>query len=95
MSGPFPSAWQAGLDGSKEDRRAERLAKCLTCYKPMPNGGWWRIDRGGDEGAEFFCTEKCYQETQPAEECPSCKLAYRNGDTCPAFRGGCPMGGDF
>ncbi len=25
MSGPFPSAWQAGLDGSRADRRAERL----------------------------------------------------------------------
>ena len=26
MSGQFPSAWQAGLDGSKADRRDERLA---------------------------------------------------------------------
>jgi hypothetical protein len=26
MSGPFPSAWQAGIDGSRADRRAERLA---------------------------------------------------------------------
>jgi hypothetical protein len=24
--GPFPSAWQAGIDGSRADRRAERLA---------------------------------------------------------------------
>jgi hypothetical protein len=30
-----------------------------------------------------------------AELCPSCNLPYSNGDTCPAFRGGCPMGGDF
>lgn len=27
MSGPFPSAWQAGIDGSREDRRAERLTE--------------------------------------------------------------------
>jgi hypothetical protein len=67
VSGPFPSAWQAGLDGSRADRRAERLAKCLICYRPMPSAGWWRIDCGGDEGNEFFCSEACYRETQPIE----------------------------
>ena len=36
-------------------------------------------------------------QTTPIETelCPSCNLPYSNGDTCPAFRGGCPMGGDF
>lgn len=35
MTGPFPSAWQAGLDGSRADRRAERLANSATGGREM------------------------------------------------------------
>lgn len=28
-------------------------------------------------------------------ECPSCHHEYKDGETCHASRGGCPMGGDF
>lgn len=29
------------------------------------------------------------------DPCSSCHQPYSDGDTCPAGRGGCPMGGDF
>lgn len=38
---------------------------CVICYKSRPDDGWFRIDDGGDEGREFFCSETCYDETQP------------------------------
>lgn len=36
-----------------------------------------------------------YMHAEVLFKCASCKLTYRNGDPCPAIRGGCPMGGDF
>ena len=63
MSGPFPSAWQAGLDGSKADRRAERLAgnRCLICWRECPPWGWHETAKD-DEGTQFFCSAKCFEE---------------------------------
>lgn len=49
MSGPFPSAWQSGLDASREARRAERLrdeAARLNQYKITQNDShvaMWRL----------------------------------------------------
>lgn len=36
-----------------------------------------------------------YMHAEVLFKCASCKMTYRNGDPCPAIRGGCPMGGDF
>ncbi len=42
MTSPFPSAWHAGLDGSREDRRREmleRLNVAKTCpFNPVHGG---------------------------------------------------------
>lgn len=36
-----------------------------------------------------------YRHADVLIKCSSCNLPYKNGDACPAIRGGCPMGGDF
>jgi hypothetical protein len=41
------------------------------------------------------CPMNCSRLYSEGQECPSCKLPYKDGDTCPAIRGGCPLGGDF
>ncbi len=57
--------------------------------------------RDDDARARFLAdradTERKQASNPSSREklCPSCNLPYSNGDTCPAFRGGCPMGGDF
>jgi len=52
---------------------------------------WFRASRGTFGVAQTSSGA----EWKNGEPCPSCNLPYSNGDTCPANRGGCPMGGDF
>jgi Protein of unknown function (DUF551) len=77
-----------------------------THWMPLPNPPTHQTipsaaTRDDDARARFLAdradTER-KQASNPSSQvqlCPSCHLPYSNGDTCPAFRGGCPMGGDF
>ena len=51
------------------------------------------------DGKSYSVAEPCaadiYAERENGDPCPNCHLPYSDGDTCPAIRGGCPMGGDF
>lgn len=65
MTGPFPSAWQAGLDGSRADRRAERLRNldlCPRCRNRPYDRALW-----GKENEGHVCGE-CWKDDRNAEE---------------------------
>jgi hypothetical protein len=62
----FPSAWQAGLDASREDRRIEYLREQVpeiwtTCNMCCGEGGWDEPRQHHDD--TYFCV---------VIKCPSC-----------------------
>lgn len=50
----FPSAWQAGIDGSKEDRRSERADAHVHKWPD-----WKEIGRTGDWFHPLIVERKC------------------------------------
>ena len=69
------------------------LARQPYVVDPSGADGVAAYERGFRDGV--FVGREMPGEWKSGDPCPSCNLPYSNGDTCPAGRGGCPMGGDF
>lgn len=70
---------------SSESRTARLFTYCEAIPEPRA------AMRTGPHSFE----EMMASEIPLSERCPVCHHDYKNGDTCPATMGGCPMGGDF